>query len=105
VSRAARAYVADVERKDPRAAKAGPKKRAFTLHVNRQVAAQTDKRDQTTKDAAAYDAMIADRKKAPRKPPTMPANMPQLRSPGSRGLEQTKLTAPAMRWTGEGWVF
>ena len=102
MSRAARAYVADVERKDPRT-KAGPKRRAFTLHVNRQIAVVTDRKEQTAKDAAAFDAMCQAGKRT--KPPTMPANMPQLRSPGSRGLEQTKLTAPAMRWTGEGWGY
>lgn len=95
MSRAARAYAADVERKNPK-----PARRAFTLHVNRQIAVQHDKAKQTELDAAAYDAMIA---KRPDKPPPLPSNMPQLRSPGSRGLEPQRLRAEAMRWTGEGW--
>jgi hypothetical protein len=123
VTRAARAYVADVERKTRTArdlnneyARAGAAKkgspsqairehkhRAFTLLVNRQVAVQKDRKHQTADDAAAYDAMIANRKLAPRKPPPLPENMPTVRSVGSRGLEPQRLRAEAMHWTGEGW--
>lgn len=96
MSRAARAYVADVERKVP------IKRRAFTVHVNRQVAVQVDKKAQVTRDAAAYDAMIGSR---PLKPPcALPVNAPQVRSVGSRGLERERPhKVPALRWTGEGW--
>jgi hypothetical protein len=123
LTRAARAYVADVERKAPiktrtardlnnehartgaakKAIQEGHKHRAFTLLVNRQVAVQKDRKHQTADDAAAYDAMIANRKLAPRKPPPLPENMPTVRSVGSRGLEPQRLRAEAMHWTGEGW--
>lgn len=112
MSRAARAYVADVERKAP------IKRRAFTIHVNRQVAVQVDKKAQVRRDAATYDDMTstvlnedgqsqdgAARRLGmrPLKPPTLPANMPTVRSAGSRGLEPQRLKAPPIFWTGEGW--
>lgn len=100
MSRAARAYVADVERKDPKPAR---KHRAFTLHVNRQIAVIRDKAQQTAADAAAFDVMCQQGKRL--KPPRMPENMPQVRSPGSRDLEPQRLSAEAIRWTGEGWRF
>lgn len=97
MSRAARAYVADVERKAP------IKRRAFTVHVNRQVAVQVDKKAQTVKDAASLSEIWASR---PLKPPTLPANMPTVRSAGSRQVEKERPhKVPAIRWTGEGWRF
>lgn len=100
MSRAARAYVADVTR-------TAPKRRAFTLHVNRQVAVQEDRKAQVTRDAAAYDAMAKSTAAGgtrPLKPPcALPANMPTVRSVGARGLEPTRLRADVMHWTGEGW--
>lgn len=89
--------MADVERTT-----AAPKRRAFTVHVNRQIKANDDRKAQVGRDAAAYDQTSSAR---PLKPPTLPANMPKLRSPGSRGLDQTKLKAPPIFWTGEGWRF
>ncbi len=98
-SRAARAYVADVERTNP-----SPKKRAFTLHVNRQVAVQADRRAQVTIDAASYDAMAAAR---PGKPPALPANAPQVRSQAAAAAadaaKERAHKVPAIQWTGEGW--
>ncbi len=97
MSRAARAYAADVERKAPK-----PKRntRAFTLHVNKQILVQQDKAQQVLIDAAAFDRITAAR---PLKPPPMSANMPEVRSAGSRGLAPQRLRAPVIHWTGEGW--
>jgi hypothetical protein len=77
------------------------KRRAFTVHVNQQIRADEDKRAAVTRDAAAFDVVCKNGKRL--KPPPLPEHMPEVSRPGARGLPKQRLSAPAMRWTGEGW--
>lgn len=87
MSRAAHAFVADLERVSPK-----PKLvNKLRLAQARGVAEIGEKQRILARDVAAFDRMCADRARAPRKPPALSANPPERVSAGALALRRDKV--------------